>query len=102
MKTSLKRELNFIHLFACFEAFICERLHEPVLDIDNSKPCMIPNKLVEVVNPVKYDLLSQNKLYMPFFILWVADDEPESETEISLLKQLLAAMNEFRRTLASV
>ena len=45
---------------------------------------------------------SEQTIYMSSFTLWVADDEPASETEISQLQQLLAAMNEFRRTLASV
>ena len=45
---------------------------------------------------------SEQTIYMSSFILWVADDEPASETEISQLQQLPAAMNEFRRTLASV
>ncbi len=35
--TQYKRKLNFIHLFARFEAFLYERLHMSVLDIDNSK-----------------------------------------------------------------
>ena len=37
---------------------------------------------------------------MSSFILWVADDEPASETDISQLQLLPAAMNEFRLTLA--
>ena len=58
---------------------------------------------MEVIYPVQCDPLSQSKLYMPSFILRVADDEPASETEISQLQQLLTAMhmNKFRRTLAS-
>ena len=96
-----RHEINFFHLLARFEAFICERLHMSVLDIDNSKP-RLQKKLVEVICRVKCDLLSQNKLYMSSLILWVPVDERASETEITLLRPLPAAMNEFRRTLASV
>ena len=45
---------------------------------------------------------SEKTIYMSSFILWAADDEPASETEISQLQQLPTGMNEFRLTLASV